>query len=68
MIKVNVSRITSEDKTIELKEGTAGELIKKLDTNDDAVIVVGENGEIYTKDKKLKDGSKVNLIEVFSGG
>jgi sulfur carrier protein ThiS len=68
MVKVTVRNINFGEKEIELKKGTAEELIKKLETNDDAIIIVDEDGEILTKDRTIKDGSRVNVVEVFSGG
>lgn len=68
MMKIKVKNVNFGEKEIELKTGKAGELIEKLNTNDDAVLIVSDDGEIYTKDKKLMDGSTVNMIEVFSGG
>ena len=68
MVTITVHNINLGEKRIEIKTGKVEELIKKLKTTDDAVLIVDENGDIYTKDRKLKDGSKVNMIEVFSGG
>ncbi len=68
MIKVTVKNINFGEKQVEIKTGKVEELIKKLKTTDDAVLIVDENGDIYTKDRKLKDGSRVNMVEVFSGG
>ncbi len=68
MVKIIVKNINFGEKQVEIKTGKVEELIKKLRTTDDAVLIVDENGDIYTKDKKLKDGSTINMIEVFSGG
>lgn len=68
MVKITVKNVNLGEKEVELKKGTVNELIEKLGMNDDAVIIIGEDGEIYTKDRKLKDGLTVNAVEVFSGG
>jgi sulfur carrier protein ThiS len=68
MVKITVKNINFGEKEIELESSKVSELINKLGTNDDASIFVGDDGEIYTKDIKLRDGSIVNMIEVFSGG
>ena len=68
MVTVKVSSINFGEKYLDLVNGKAKEIIDGLGLNDDAVILVDENGEIYTKDRKIKDGSHIKIIEVFSGG
>jgi sulfur carrier protein ThiS len=68
MVKITVNNINFGERVIEIENDTAADLIKALGANDDAVIIVGEGGEIFTADRKLKDGSRVNVIDVFSGG
>ncbi len=68
MTRIIVKNINFGEKVVELDDNTVDELIKRLGTNDDASLIVGDDGEIYTKDMRLIDGSIVNMIEVFSGG
>lgn len=68
MIKITVNNINFGEKEFTLKTGTIRELIDKLETNNDSVIFTDDSGHIYTKDRKIKDGAKINVIEVFSGG
>lgn len=68
MVSVKVRNINFGEKSVDLKGNTVSELIQSMGTNDDAVLFVEESGKICTKDTKLKEGSTVNMIEVFSGG
>ncbi len=68
MVTVRVSSINFGEKYLDLANGKAKDIIDGLGLNDDAVILVDEGGEIYTKDRKIKDGSYIKVIEVFSGG
>ena len=68
MIKVFVERDGSETKEISLQTGTTSELISKLGTNDDSVLLIDRGGTIYTKDSKIGDKANIKVIEVFSGG
>ncbi len=68
MVKIRVSNINFGDKEFNLKKGLVSEIFDHLKLPDDGVIVVDDSGDIYTKDRKLKDGMHVNIIEVFSGG
>lgn len=47
--------------------GSAGELLKKLKINPVTVLVV-RNGKIVLEDEVLKDGDKVKILSVVSGG
>ncbi len=68
MVSIKVKNINFGEKTVELDGGSADELIRKLATNDDSVILINDKGEIYTKDRKLEEGEELTLLEVFSGG
>ncbi len=68
MVKVLVKNINFGEKSVSLDRGNVEELIRKLNTNDDSVILINKKGEIYTKDKKLSEGEELSLVEVFSGG
>jgi len=58
----------NEKKKIELpKESTAEDLISKLNLTPDGVIVVANNKPVpYTS--KLRDGDKIKIVRVSSGG
>ena len=68
MIKVLVKNINFGEKTVLLEKGSINELVEKLNTNDDSVVFINKNGEIFTEDRKLRDGDEINVVEVFSGG
>ena len=68
MVKIKVSNINFGEKEFELKRGLVSEVFESLKMPDDGVIVVDDSGNIYTKDRKLKDGMRISIIEVFSGG
>ncbi len=68
MISIKLRNINFGEKTIQLEKGYADELIKKLELNDDSVILIGKDGKIFTKDEKINDNEEINVIEVFSGG
>ena len=68
MVRVRVKNINFGEKLLELKNGTVEELINVLGSNDDSVLLVDKTGEIYTRDRKIKEGAEINIIEVFSGG
>ncbi|MCL4400700.1 MAG: hypothetical protein M1348_02320 [Candidatus Parvarchaeota archaeon] len=68
MISVKVNGLNQKTRKVSLKTGSVNELIGKLNANDDSILIVGEDGKIFTKDRKLRDGSSVSIIEVFSGG
>ncbi|MGC8516492.1 MAG: hypothetical protein ACP5MT_01175 [Candidatus Acidifodinimicrobium sp.] len=68
MVKVRINNIKFGEKEIEVESGFVSEIIKKLGTNDDSVIFVDEEGKIYTSDRKVPEGMKLNMVEVFSGG
>ena len=68
MVIVRVKNINFGEKRLELKNGTVEELINTLGSNDDSLLLVDKTGEIYTKDKKIKEGAEINVVEVFSGG
>jgi sulfur carrier protein ThiS len=67
-VKVKLKNINFGEKEIELDTRSVRELLNKISTNDESVILAGENGKIYTKDMEIEDGSVINVIEVFSGG
>jgi sulfur carrier protein ThiS len=61
-------RITYRDKAWELPGGmTARDAIKKVRLDPEAVLVI-RNGALVTDDAILRDGDKVKLIAVVSGG
>ena len=68
MISVKVNGLNQKTRKVSLKTGSVNELIGKPNANDDSILIVGEDGKIFTKDRKLRDGSSVSIIEVFSGG
>ncbi len=68
MVKVRISNIKFGEREVEILSGKASDIIKALGTNDDSVIFVDKEGNIYTSDKIVSDGMNLNMIEVFSGG
>ncbi len=68
MVSVRVKNINFGEKLLELENGTVEELINVLGSNDDSILLVDKTGEIYTRDRKIKEGAEINVIEVFSGG
>lgn len=68
MVKIKVKNVNFGERTIDVRNGSVKELIKKLDMDDDAVILVGEDGKIYTEDGRIRKNAEINVIEVFSGG
>ncbi|MBE5729582.1 hypothetical protein IHI26_00245 [Candidatus Parvarchaeota archaeon] len=68
MVKVRISNIKFGEREVEILSGKVSDIIKALGTNDDSVIFVDKEGNIYTSDKIVSDGMNLNMIEVFSGG
>lgn len=68
MIKVKISNINFGERELELKHGIISEIFSELKVPDDGVIITDDNGNIYTRDRKIKNDAHLNLIEVFSGG
>ncbi len=66
-MELNVNNINFGKRKVNISSGNADELIKKLELNDDSVILVGKSGRIYTKDEKINE-NEITVIEVFSGG
>jgi thiamine biosynthesis protein ThiS len=57
---------TKENKHIKF-QGTAQELLKKLDINKESVLV-SRNNQLITSKEKLKDTDKLRILSVISGG
>lgn len=68
MVKVRISNIKFGEREVDILSGKVSDIIKALGTNDDSVIFVDKEGNIYTSDKIVSDGMNLNMIEVFSGG
>ena len=68
MVKVRISNIKFGEREVEILSSKVSDIIKALGTNDDSVIFVDKEGNIYTSDKIVSDGMNLNMIEVFSGG
>lgn len=47
--------------------GTVSALLRKLDINPETVIVTCD-GKLVTEDDKLRDSSRVEILQVVSGG
>ncbi len=56
-----------ENKTVEVKELTVKEILKKLKINPTTVIIT-KNNELITEDAKLSDKEKIKVLPVISGG
>ncbi len=60
--------ITFRDKKYEIKSGmTAREALRKIGIDPESVLIV-LNGTLATDDTLLKEGDKVKLVAVVSGG
>lgn len=56
-----------EDKSHELDVNSIDEILKQLNINLEEVIIV-KNKQVVTKDTKLEDNDKIELLSVVSGG
>ncbi len=57
-----------ENRTKKIKfKGTAEELLKKLEINPAAVLVIRDK-ELITLDEKIKEKDKIKIVSVVSGG
>ena len=57
-----------ENRTKKIKfKGTAEELLKKLEINPAAVLVIRDK-ELITLDEKIKEIEKIKIVSVVSGG
>lgn len=60
--------ITFRDKTFQVKENmTARDALKKINIDPESVLIT-VNGKLVTDDAVLREGDRVKLVAVISGG
>ncbi len=65
-MKINVF-IQRKNENHSLNINSIKEIFEKLNINENEVIIV-RNDEVITKDAKLNDNDKIELLSVISGG
>jgi sulfur carrier protein len=61
-------QITFRDKKFEVKENmTARDALKKINIDPESVLIT-VNGKLVTDDAVLREGDRVKLVSVISGG